>query len=334
MDQIKGFNFHPSQHLACQTAPHRFGAITSSKKVLYLGDSLRRSSDKIGTIQRRLAWPLRKDDTHKSRSVTSFQGFGSNLPAAPYEQAMTLHFTDIMKAHSCNFVEQVQVLAHDQGLATCTGKICRTSLLGSVLVTDFDIESILAFETLPYIAPGFDSHDDTWCIHNLRQPERADGTWKWTLHSSIFKTNWQPLATPLWLAEIFCGGFAGWAHAVRILNHMKAPIQTVAAIDHDLGVAIAYSRSLRAAIINQCAPPWGCHFSWNLTTFCLACGHLQQQLVCGLWHDLYQCLGFTVGETKRHHVDAPMQASALVHTCQPPLITFEQEAGFEDHHHF
>ena len=35
-------------------------------------DSFRRSSDKIGTIQRRLAWPLRKDDTHKSRSVTSF----------------------------------------------------------------------------------------------------------------------------------------------------------------------------------------------------------------------------------------------------------------------
>ena len=30
------------------------------------------SSDKIGTIQRRLAWPLRKDDTLKSRSVTSF----------------------------------------------------------------------------------------------------------------------------------------------------------------------------------------------------------------------------------------------------------------------
>ena len=26
-----------------------------------------RSSEKIGTIQRRLAWPLRKDDTHKSR---------------------------------------------------------------------------------------------------------------------------------------------------------------------------------------------------------------------------------------------------------------------------
>ena len=35
-------------------------------------DSLRGSSVKIGTIQRRLAWPLRKDDTHKSRSVTIF----------------------------------------------------------------------------------------------------------------------------------------------------------------------------------------------------------------------------------------------------------------------
>ncbi len=30
------------------------------------------SSVKIGTIQRRLAWPLRKDDTHKSRSVYNF----------------------------------------------------------------------------------------------------------------------------------------------------------------------------------------------------------------------------------------------------------------------
>ena len=37
-------------------------------------DSLRGSSVKIGTIQRRLAWPLRKDDTHKSRSVNNFFG--------------------------------------------------------------------------------------------------------------------------------------------------------------------------------------------------------------------------------------------------------------------
>ena len=37
--------------------------------ILALTDSLRGSSVKIGTIQRRLAWPLRKDDTHKSGSV-------------------------------------------------------------------------------------------------------------------------------------------------------------------------------------------------------------------------------------------------------------------------
>ena len=35
-------------------------------------DSFRGSSVKIGTIQRRLAWPLRKDDTHKSRSGNYF----------------------------------------------------------------------------------------------------------------------------------------------------------------------------------------------------------------------------------------------------------------------
>ena len=35
-------------------------------------DSVRGSSVKLGTIQRRLARPPRKDDTHKSRSVTIF----------------------------------------------------------------------------------------------------------------------------------------------------------------------------------------------------------------------------------------------------------------------
>ena len=34
-------------------------------------DSLRGSSVKIVTMQRRLAWPLRKDDTHTSRSVNN-----------------------------------------------------------------------------------------------------------------------------------------------------------------------------------------------------------------------------------------------------------------------
>ena len=49
---------------------------------VYIGSLLRgmvirnrghtRSSAKIGTIQRRLAWPLRKDDTHKSRMYHTF----------------------------------------------------------------------------------------------------------------------------------------------------------------------------------------------------------------------------------------------------------------------
>ena len=39
--------------------------------LLVIMDSLRGSSVKIGTMQRKLAWPLRKDDTHKSRSVNN-----------------------------------------------------------------------------------------------------------------------------------------------------------------------------------------------------------------------------------------------------------------------
>ena len=37
--------------------------------------SLRGPSIKIGTIERRLAWPLRMDDTHKSRNVVDFSQY-------------------------------------------------------------------------------------------------------------------------------------------------------------------------------------------------------------------------------------------------------------------
>ena len=40
------------------------------------------SYDKIGTIQRRLAWPLRKDDTHKSRTYHFFFFNGVRLRLA------------------------------------------------------------------------------------------------------------------------------------------------------------------------------------------------------------------------------------------------------------
>ena len=50
-----------------------------AERALILLDPLRGSSVKIGTIQRRLAWPLRKDDTHKSRSVHNFFFAGTIL---------------------------------------------------------------------------------------------------------------------------------------------------------------------------------------------------------------------------------------------------------------
>jgi hypothetical protein len=40
--------------------------------LLFLSGVKAVSYDKIGTIQRRLAWPLRKDDTHKSRTYHFF----------------------------------------------------------------------------------------------------------------------------------------------------------------------------------------------------------------------------------------------------------------------
>ncbi len=46
--------------------------VRTGSRAQFCSDSLRGSSVKIGTIQRRLAWPLRKDDTHKSRSVNMF----------------------------------------------------------------------------------------------------------------------------------------------------------------------------------------------------------------------------------------------------------------------
>ena len=48
-------------------------------------DSLRGSSVNIGTIQRRLAWPLRKDDTHKSRSVNNDLPGGRGPPGGGRE---------------------------------------------------------------------------------------------------------------------------------------------------------------------------------------------------------------------------------------------------------
>ena len=75
------------------TVPLRVAALvqeasrpTSASKEICNLDSLRGSSVKIGTIQRRLAWPLRKDDTHKSRSVNNFL---STRPTSPDKSDMS-----------------------------------------------------------------------------------------------------------------------------------------------------------------------------------------------------------------------------------------------------
>ena len=105
----------------------------------------------------------------------------------------------IMKSHGCNVLDLVHV---------------RVSYLywnlGPLLISEhvivFDVESILTFVTMPHVADWLESPIGTGCIHNLRKPEAAAGTWKWTSHCSTFKTNWQLFVMPFRLAEIFCGG--------------------------------------------------------------------------------------------------------------------------------
>ncbi|KAJ6929076.1 hypothetical protein NC652_013057 [Populus alba x Populus x berolinensis] len=50
------------------------------------------TSDKIGTIQRRLAWPLRKDDTHKSRNCGCGDGGNSGERVAKEESFQEVQF--------------------------------------------------------------------------------------------------------------------------------------------------------------------------------------------------------------------------------------------------
>ena len=66
---IKGLR--PPEHHAGKLHPDQRDSSESKHKGTKSAslDFLRGSSVKIGTIQRRLAWPLRKDDTHKSISV-------------------------------------------------------------------------------------------------------------------------------------------------------------------------------------------------------------------------------------------------------------------------
>ncbi|KAF8050369.1 hypothetical protein N665_1985s0013 [Sinapis alba] len=82
------------------------------------------TSDKIGTIQRRLAWPLRKDDTHKSRN--GFAAFCSS-------GFRFFWFTDVLGCKSArngkkvfSFLESMLTKKHDFTMRKrfCSSSFC------------------------------------------------------------------------------------------------------------------------------------------------------------------------------------------------------------------
>ena len=61
------------------------------------------TSDKIGTIQRRLAWPLRKDDTHKSRNGPNFFVFFWKSQYSKNANPMWMSFSSSSSSSSSSF---------------------------------------------------------------------------------------------------------------------------------------------------------------------------------------------------------------------------------------
>ena len=72
-----------------------------------------RSSAKIGTIQRRLAWPLRKDDTHKSRSYHTFlaESYASISISISITISISISY-DILKAKQQVLAPQSNAIWH------------------------------------------------------------------------------------------------------------------------------------------------------------------------------------------------------------------------------
>ena len=68
-----------------------------------LSDSLRGPSVNIGTTQRRLAWPLRKDDTHKLNCELSVKYVAAghlNMTTTPKTQSLHADHQQIHTEHS------------------------------------------------------------------------------------------------------------------------------------------------------------------------------------------------------------------------------------------
>ncbi|KAG6478359.1 hypothetical protein ZIOFF_061801 [Zingiber officinale] len=107
------------------------------------------TSDKIGTIQRRLAWPLRKDDTHKSRNgpnfffllaqiawrigfrfqlpfvkldLTSFNNCPASMPGESKASELVYTLPKSEVAYKCSFVFATRVCLNNFGTPTALSK--------------------------------------------------------------------------------------------------------------------------------------------------------------------------------------------------------------------
>jgi hypothetical protein len=99
IDGGRGVDVPISSHIP--NVKDRYRCLNRKLTTLFVVSS--ETSDKIGTMQRRLAWPLHKDDTHKSRNGPNFfdgSAFGRHLhllilPISPISLIFVSVFTFI-----------------------------------------------------------------------------------------------------------------------------------------------------------------------------------------------------------------------------------------------
>ncbi|KAF9681682.1 hypothetical protein SADUNF_Sadunf05G0028100 [Salix dunnii] len=119
------------------------------------------TSDKIGTIQRRLAWPLRKDDTHKSRNGECGDGSSIGRRKAKVESFEEVQFLRVFVSYLClsSLIRSCNHGARD----------CDLCLIGDVInmllvVTDFHL-GLVYFEHDVYSVlwwPGTENGGPRW----------------------------------------------------------------------------------------------------------------------------------------------------------------------------
>ncbi len=90
------------------------------------------SYDKIGTIQRRLAWPLRKDDTHKSRTYHFLQLF------LQPKQRLRDRCVTVVRDTQLKKTQQLHLPGLNSNMKTCTLKMQKHLYLSAVCCLMFE----------------------------------------------------------------------------------------------------------------------------------------------------------------------------------------------------